>query len=120
MLRALCSAALVLASAPVAAQEIERFAFDTVLSTDLFVGENVSTRPQIIVDVAGAMRLSDNVQAYFRPWFRLPRPNTPSGPHPTGARNCGRPASATSARPARTALRRAWMWATTSHPSGSE
>ncbi|HVH27614.1 MAG TPA: hypothetical protein VM818_12670 [Vicinamibacterales bacterium] len=82
VLRAFCAATIVIWAPPAAAQETQRFAFDTVLSADMFVGENVSNRPQVIVDMSGAMRLSDNVQAYFRPWFRLPRPNTPSGAVP--------------------------------------
>src|SRR6185436_16055307 len=28
------------------------------------------------------VRISDHVQAYIRPWFRLPRPNTPTSPTP--------------------------------------
>jgi hypothetical protein len=66
----------------VAAQGTQRFALDSVVSIDAFGGENVSSKPQIIVDVSGAVRIGDNVQAYVRPWFRLPRPNTPGGATP--------------------------------------
>jgi len=65
-----------------AAQSTERFAVDSVLGIDFFGGENVSNHPQIIIDVSGGVRISDHVQAYVRPWFRLPRPNTPTGPVP--------------------------------------
>jgi hypothetical protein len=66
----------------VAAQSPERFALDSVVSIDEFGGENVSSHPQIIIDVSGGARISDRVQAYVRPWFRLPRPNTPTSPVP--------------------------------------
>src|SRR6266496_2376046 len=62
----------------VSAQSAEHFALDTVLSIDKFAGENVSNHPQIIIDISGGVRISDHVQAYIRPWFRLPRPNTPT------------------------------------------
>ena len=53
-----------------------------MLSIDEFGGENVSNHPQIIIDISGGVRISDHVQAYIRPWFRLPRPNTPTSPVP--------------------------------------
>ena len=67
---------------PAAAQETARFALDSVLSVDAFGGENVSNRPQIIIDVSAGVRLSDHVQVHIRPWFRLPRPNAPGAPVP--------------------------------------
>ena len=36
----------------------------------------------MIVDVSLAVRLVDRWQAYVRPWFRLPRPSTPTAPVP--------------------------------------
>jgi hypothetical protein len=80
--RAAVSALIVLGAAPASAQSFERFAVDTVVSIDEFGGENVSTHPQIIIDLSGGVRISEHVQAYIRPWFRLPRPNTPTSPVP--------------------------------------
>lgn len=74
--------AVVAAAAPVLAQNSERLAVDSVLSLDLFRGENVSSRPQIIIDASAGVRIGDFMQAYIRPWFRLPRPNTPTAPAP--------------------------------------
>lgn len=71
---------------PAAAQSAERFALDTVLSIDAFGGKNVSNHPQIIIDISGGVRISDHVQAYIRPWFRLPRPNTPTASTPDWSR----------------------------------
>src|SRR5262245_1006749 len=69
--------------APVAAQTTsQEFALDTVVSVDTFRGDNVSDRPQVIVDVSGGVRIGEYMQAYVRPWFRLPRPNTPTSPTP--------------------------------------
>ena len=76
------SALIVFGAAPASAQSFERFALDTVVSVDEFGGENVSNHPQIIIDISGGVRISDHVQAYIRPWFRLPRPNTPTSPVP--------------------------------------
>ncbi|HEY3045476.1 MAG TPA: hypothetical protein VGJ39_15705 [Vicinamibacterales bacterium] len=73
---------IVFAAGPASAQSTEHFALDTVLSIDTFGGENVSNHPQIIIDISGGVRISDHVQAYIRPWFRLPRPNTPGSPVP--------------------------------------
>ena len=75
-----CTAIVVPASA--FAQEAEPFSLDTVFGVDAFAGENVSRRPQVIVDISAGVRLGDNTQAYVRPWFRLPRPNTPTSPVP--------------------------------------
>jgi hypothetical protein len=77
------AAALCVADAvPAAAQAANRFALDSVLSVDVFGGENVSRDPQIIIDVSGGARIGDHVQVYFRPWLRLPRPNTRNAPIP--------------------------------------
>jgi hypothetical protein len=69
-------------TAPAGAQSVEQSSVDSVVSVDLFGGENVSNHPQIIIDLSGGARVSDHVQLYVRPWFRLPRPNTPTGPVP--------------------------------------
>ena len=73
---------IVFCRAPVAAQSVERFAVDSVASIDVFGGENVSNHPQIIFDISGGVRISEHVQAFVRPWLRLPRPNTPTSPVP--------------------------------------
>ena len=73
--------ALLCIAAPARAQSAyERFGLDTTASVDLFRGDNVNDRPQIIVDVTGTARLGRGWQAYFRPWFRLPRPSTTTTP----------------------------------------
>jgi hypothetical protein len=80
-----CSAVfalIVFGASPARAQSVQHFALDTVVSIDEFGGENVSNHPQIIIDISGGVRISDHVQAYIRPWFRLPRPNTPTSPVP--------------------------------------
>jgi hypothetical protein len=73
---------IVFCRAPVAAQSVERFAVDSVASIDVFGGENVSNHPQIIFDISGGVRITEHVQAFIRPWLRLPRPNTPASPVP--------------------------------------
>ena len=60
----------------------ERFSLDTTVGVDLFRGDNVSDRPQIIVDIIGTVQLGDRWQIYVRPWFRLPRPSPPTAPPP--------------------------------------
>lgn len=75
-------AAATLVWSPAAAQSPEWFTLDSVVSIDAFGGENVSNRPQIIIDVSAGVRLGEHLQAYIRPWFRLPRPNTPTGAVP--------------------------------------
>src|SRR5260221_3415201 len=65
--------------APLRAQTaIQPFSLDTAASIDFFRGDNVNDRPQIIVDILATARLGKGWQAYVRPWFRLPRPNTPA------------------------------------------
>ena len=84
---------------------------------DLFGGDNVSNRPQIIVDIIGTVQLGDRWQIYVRPWFRLPRPSPPTARHrPTGTRSSTRPACATS-DPDRS--RREWTPATSRRRSAS-
>ncbi len=64
------------------AQTIDRFTADSVVAIDVFGGENVSNRPQMVVDVSAGVRLGNNWQAFFRPWFRKGRPTTPTGTPP--------------------------------------
>src|SRR5687767_14218340 len=63
--------AVIVVAAPAPAQDAARFAVDSVLSIDAFGGENVSNRPQLIIDITAGARLSDQIQLYIRPWFRL-------------------------------------------------
>src|SRR5213078_3103703 len=73
--------ALLSLAAPLGAQTAyERFSLDTAASIDFFRGDNVNDRPGIIVDILGTVHLAKDWQAYFRPWFRLPRPATPTAP----------------------------------------
>jgi hypothetical protein len=65
-----------------AAQEPARFSLESVFAVDEFAGENASNRPQIVIDVSLAVRLGDNWQLLVRPWFRLPRPSSPTAPVP--------------------------------------
>jgi hypothetical protein len=62
-------------TAPCAAQSVDRVSFETTASIDVFGGPTVSHEPQIIFDIAGAVRLGAGWQVFVRPWFRLPRPN---------------------------------------------
>jgi hypothetical protein len=83
MRKAVLTLAIVLAAASAPAQDgFERFGLDTTGAIDFFHGDNVSDRPQIIVDVVATVRLGNGWQAYFRPWFRLARPFTPTGAPP--------------------------------------
>ena len=80
-----CSAVCVyvlLLSTPASAQSVARFSLESVVAADEFAGENASNKPQVVVDVSLALRLGDNWQLYMRPWFRLPRPGTPTAPVP--------------------------------------
>ena len=65
-----------------AAQEPARFSLESVFAVDEFAGENASNRPQIVIDVSLAVRMGDNWQLLVRPWFRLPRPSSPTAPVP--------------------------------------
>jgi hypothetical protein len=67
-------------TAPLSAQTpYERVGLDTTAAIDFFRGDNVSDRPQIIVDITGTVRIADGWQVYVRPWFRLPRPGVVAG-----------------------------------------
>jgi hypothetical protein len=67
---------------PTYAQSVERITADTVVSVDVFGGENVSNQPQVIIDPSAAVRIDDHWRIIVRPWFRLPRPTTPNGATP--------------------------------------
>jgi hypothetical protein len=62
------------------AQPVSRFSLESVVGIDEFGGENVNNRPQIVIDILAGMRVGDNWQFFVRPWFRLPRPTTPTAP----------------------------------------
>jgi hypothetical protein len=74
---------LLLVAVPSRAQtELERVGLDTTVAMDFFGGDNVSSRPQVIVDIVGTAQLAKGWQLYVRPWFRLARPSTPTGAAP--------------------------------------
>jgi hypothetical protein len=60
------------------AQSVSRVSLESVIGVDSFHGENVSGRPQIVVDISAGLRVSDTWQIYVRPWFRLARPAAPT------------------------------------------
>jgi hypothetical protein len=68
--------------APATADRVARFSLESVAAIDEFAGENASDRAQIVIDISFAVRLGDHWQAYIRPWFRMPRPNTPTAAVP--------------------------------------
>src|SRR5262245_22052959 len=67
-------------TAPASAQSVSRFSLESVVGVDAFRGENVNDRPQVIIDIFAGVRVGDNWQFFIRPWFRLPRPTTPTAP----------------------------------------
>src|SRR5262249_340549 len=74
---------LVLSATRVAAQTpYERVGIDATVGVDTFRGDNVSDRPQVVVDVVGTAQLAPHWQLYVRPWFRQARPATPTGTPP--------------------------------------
>ena len=77
-------ALLLLACArPLRAQTpFEHVGIDSTVGVDVFRGDNVSDRPQIVVDMVGTAQLGKGWQAYVRPWFRLARPSPPTAPAP--------------------------------------
>ena len=77
-LRVLCG--FFFTATPSVAQTVDRFTADSVIAIDVFAGENVSNRPQMLIDVSAGVRLGDNW--FFRPWFRKARPSTPTGTSP--------------------------------------
>jgi len=80
MRKAAVTLALLGLAAPAAAQSgYERFSLDTTAAIDFFGGNNVSSRPQIIFDITATANLGNGWQAFFRPWFRLPRPAVTNG-----------------------------------------
>jgi len=75
--------AMLCVAAPLGAQTAyERFSLDTTAAIDFFRGDNVSDRPQVIVDIIGTAQIGHGWQLYVRPWFRLPRPGTPTATPP--------------------------------------
>src|ERR1051326_6520465 len=76
------AAALLLCATPAAAQSVERFTIDSVVSVDTFGGDNVSSHPQFVVDISSGLRIDDQWQAVFRPWFRQLRPPAPGAAAP--------------------------------------
>ena len=71
------------AATPLSAQTpYERVGLDTTVAMDFFGGNNVSSRPQIIVDIVGTAQIGYGFQVYVRPWLRLARPGTPTGTAP--------------------------------------
>src|SRR5258708_37922516 len=80
--RALLLAVCVLSARPAAAQSVERFTIDSVVSVDSFGGDNISSRPQMVVDISTGMRIDDHWQVIFRPWFRRLRPPAPGADAP--------------------------------------
>jgi hypothetical protein len=79
---AISAAFVFLFASPATAQSVARFSLESVVAVDEFAGENASNKPQVVVDVSLALRLGDHWQIAVRPWFRLPRPNTPTGAVP--------------------------------------
>lgn len=55
---------------------------ESVVEADVFGGQNVSNRPQVIIDVSAAVRLGGGWQAIVRPWIRQARPSVPGGAVP--------------------------------------
>jgi hypothetical protein len=74
--------AFLVVAEPASAQSVARFSLESVVAADGADGENMSHRPQVVVDVSMAVRISNRWQAYVRPWFRLPRPSTATAPAP--------------------------------------
>jgi hypothetical protein len=77
----LCSIVVVcLAHTSVSAQAPARVSLDSVVSIDVFQGENTVDDANIVVDVTAVVRLADGWLAYVRPWFREPRLPRPARP----------------------------------------
>ena len=76
-LRALVLTVIALSARAAAAQSVERFTIDSVVSIDSFGGDNVSSRPQLVVDISTGLRIDDHWQLVFRPWLRQLRPPAP-------------------------------------------
>ena len=77
MRRAITAAALLLVcSGDAFAQGQARFSLDSTVESDIFRGQNAATRPGIVIDITGVVRIAGGWSAYVRPWFRQPR--TPS------------------------------------------
>jgi hypothetical protein len=85
--------ALLCAAAPARAQTAyERVSLDTTVAIDFFHGvspaplfapeDNISHRPQVIIDIVGTAQLGKGWQIFVRPWFRLARPSTATATPP--------------------------------------
>jgi hypothetical protein len=61
---------------------VERTTADTVVAADVFAGQNVSNRPQIVIDASTAVRVGDHWQLLLRPWLRQARPSSPTAAVP--------------------------------------
>jgi len=61
---------------------VERMTADAVVAVDVFAGQNVSSRPQIVIDASTAMRIGDHWQLLLRPWLRQARPSSPTAAVP--------------------------------------
>src|SRR5438552_14092329 len=73
---------IVVEATPAAAQSFARVGAESVIGLDVFGGDNVSHKPQLIIDVPVGLRLGQNWQLFVRPWLRLPRPNQPGAVTP--------------------------------------
>ena len=67
---------------PASAQSLARFSLESAAAIDEFAGENASDRAQIVIDISLAVRVGDRWQIYVRPWFRMPRPSSPTAAVP--------------------------------------
>ena len=83
-LSAICAGFSVLFGWPsaAAAQSVARFSFESVIAGDEFGGETASSRPQLVFDFNLSVRVGDHWQIYTRPWFRMPRPGSPTAAVP--------------------------------------
>jgi hypothetical protein len=73
-------AVVLFASTAAHAQAPARVSLDSVVSIDVFQGENTVDDANIIVDINASLRLADGWLLYVRPWFREPRLPRPANP----------------------------------------
>lgn len=70
----LAAGLLLTLGAPVSyAQSPARFSLDSVVSIDVFRGQNTVEDPNIVVDVTAVLRVANGWLLYVRPWLREPR-----------------------------------------------
>jgi hypothetical protein len=55
-----------------AAQSLSRVSLDSVVSADVFGGDNTTGRPDTAIDISGVVRLGGGWSARVRPWFFKP------------------------------------------------